>query len=106
MEPLNYQVIRVLNDVCNNNDNSRDVEGLLVATDSVHSWTAGHDRYGHWSKRMYPAFYEGKKAWVARSYWVANQGYSATMYNDTIISFEEGVTFLLKEDAFKHLFQR
>jgi hypothetical protein len=52
---------------------------------------------------IYPAIYQGVRAWLRADTWCAESGYSAEGLQETILSFEDGVKFLLEHEAFDHL---
>jgi hypothetical protein len=79
---------------------SSEVEGLLVGTESVLEFEANHSSYGEDSVEIFPAFYEGKRAWLRRETWQAAYSYSASGTQEFILSFEDGVKLFLERGVF------
>ena len=78
-----------------------EVEGnLLVAEFPIADWEEGHSQYGHDQARIFPAWYNGERAWLVRKDWIAAFGYCAEGTEEQILSFEKGVFLIMSLGLF------
>jgi hypothetical protein len=78
-----------------------DVKGtLLVGEQPVLDYEEGHINTGCDHVEIFPAFYNGKRAWLRRATWNPAWGYTASGTWEDILSFEEGVMLFLEHGAF------
>ena len=82
-----------------------EVDGnLLVGERHIADWEEDHSQYGHDQARLFPAWYDGKRAWLLRKDWIAAFGYCAEGTETQILGFEEGVRLVLSLGLFDQLF--
>lgn len=80
------------------------IDGLfLIGDDSIASYTDGECRYGENYCDIFPAVLGGEKCFLLREQWSPCNGYSASGTDETILTFEEGITLLLDRGAYEHL---
>jgi hypothetical protein len=78
------------------------IEGsLLVGAEPVLSFEDHVSSYGEDSSSIFPAFYNGVRAWVRRDVWSPAYGYSASGTQESILSFEDGVLLFLGRGVFE-----
>jgi hypothetical protein len=73
---------------------------VLVGLDSVLRWTEDERDTGHDSCLLFPAWSDGKRAWVVRRDWCPAWGYSASGTEEEVIDFEAGVCLLIEHGVF------
>lgn len=76
-------------------DADTDVPTFLCAEYCVLKWEDRHSRAGKDKVGLFPAWVEGKRAFMIRRDWCAGHGYTADGIHDTLITFEEGVKLLV-----------
>ena len=79
---------------------------LLVGEEAIATWDEGQSSYGCDIVRVYPAYHNGKRAWIVSRTWDAAPGYSASGTEEEILPFEDGVKLLLEHGVYEHLFAR
>jgi len=77
-----------------------DIFGLLVGDQLALKYDDNHSQYGYDAVRIYPAFYDGKRSWFKTERWYPGHGYSASGYQEIILSFEDGVKIFLERGVF------
>lgn len=79
-----------------------ELEGsLLVGTKPVLEFEDHFSSNGEDSTSIYPAFHDGKRAWLRRDVWQPAYGYSASGTSEHILSFEDGVKIFLERGVFE-----
>lgn len=82
-------------------------KSLLVGENVIHSYAADQCSYGENFCSIFPAYYGGEKAFLVKKTWCSATGYSCSgLKSETILCFKDGVSLLLKEGAYKHLFEK
>jgi hypothetical protein len=89
-----------------NGSYEKDVEGTLLVGDTVHSWDGDFGYYGHHNYDIYPAYYNGEKAFLKAWTWCPAAGYSANGDGEEIVTFEDGIKTLIKRGAYGWMFKR
>jgi len=77
-----------------------EVATFLCAEYSVLKYKDRLSRAGHDMVSLFPAWVEGKRAFMLRRDWCAGHGYTADGVHDTIITFEEGVKLLVEHGVY------
>lgn len=78
-----------------------DVEGILLVGDApALTYSDRHGTSGHDDVELYPAVYNGNRAWLERRCWSAASPYSAYGTEDTVLLFEAGVKRFLERGVF------
>lgn len=81
-------------------------ESLLVMKTPIFSWIDDENNYGYYRNWLYPAYHNGKKAWLREKDWSHNSPYSANGGDESILEFKYGVELLLSHGAYEHLFNK
>jgi hypothetical protein len=81
-------------------DADTEVPTFLCAEYSVLQWEDRHSRAGKDKVGLFPAWVEGKRAFMIRRNWCAGHGYTADGIHDTLITFEEGVKLLVEHGVY------
>lgn len=80
---------------------SSEVKGLLVGTRAALEFTEGQSAYGEDYVSIFPAVYNGNRAWLKQAEWSPAYGYSASGTSEVILSFNEGVKIFLERGVFE-----
>ena len=89
----------------NDQGEDQEVETFLVGEESIADWTQGQCHYGSDYCRIYPAWVEGKRAWLLEMNWQPARGYCARGTSEEIIDFDEGITLIIDRGLFDVFFQ-
>ena len=83
---------------------SVEVPTFLRAKSSVAVWTEGHTDFGCDQVFVFPAWVQGRRAWLIQKQWCAAHGYCACGTSESIVGFEEGAKLLLDHGMFNFPF--
>jgi hypothetical protein len=78
---------------------------LLVGCDRIYIFHTDNDKYGYYRNEVYPAFYDGRRAWLIKKIWISIAPYSADGMEESILDFRSGIDLLLKHECFHCLLE-
>ena len=73
---------------------------LLVGDEPALIYQDRHNSAGHDDVELYPAVYNGNRAWLQRRSWQPGFGYSAYGTQDTVMDFKTGVGIFCERGVF------
>lgn len=78
------------------------VEGGILLVGATPALTYGDNQspYGEDQVSLYPAIWQGARAWLRRAVWYPAAGYSASGTEESILGFEEGCRILIERGVF------